>query len=258
MSFEESRLLSLWERGASRSNPERALLLMEACRPGAQDAELLNASIGARDACLLELRERLFGPRVRCLARCETCNEPLELEFDIADVRAPHAGSGDIHELVADEHRVRFRIPCNEDLIALSGTIAGDSSGAGAGAGAGAPEATERLLFLRCVDQAFWRDAPLAPESIPAHVLEAVASRMADIDAQADVVLSVACPACGRPGGQVFDIASFLWTELDAWSRDRLQQVHELALAYGWSEAEILAMSPARRRAYLELVERLQ
>ena len=32
-----------------------------------------------------------------------------------------------------------------------------------------------------------------------------------------------------------------------------LREVHTLAAAYGWSEAEILALSPARRRVYLEL-----
>ena len=33
-----------------------------------------------------------------------------------------------------------------------------------------------------------------------------------------------------------------------------LAEVHALAAAYGWTEAEVLALSAARRRAYLELV----
>jgi hypothetical protein len=33
-----------------------------------------------------------------------------------------------------------------------------------------------------------------------------------------------------------------------------LRDVHELASAYGWRESEILALSPQRRQAYLELV----
>jgi hypothetical protein len=32
--------------------------------------------------------------------------------------------------------------------------------------------------------------------------------------------------------------------------------VHSLASAYGWSEAEIVRMSPMRRQRYLELVSR--
>ena len=34
-----------------------------------------------------------------------------------------------------------------------------------------------------------------------------------------------------------------------------LHEVHRLASAYGWSEAQILALSPARRAQYLALVE---
>jgi hypothetical protein len=33
-----------------------------------------------------------------------------------------------------------------------------------------------------------------------------------------------------------------------------LREVHTLAWAYGWREADILAMSPARRQFYIELV----
>jgi hypothetical protein len=35
-----------------------------------------------------------------------------------------------------------------------------------------------------------------------------------------------------------------------------LGDVHELARAYGWSEPEVLALSPWRRAAYLALVRR--
>jgi hypothetical protein len=51
-----------------------------------------------------------------------------------------------------------------------------------------------------------------------------------------------------------FDIVSHLWTELDAWARRMLREVHALAATYGWSEAEILRMSATRRRAYLDLI----
>jgi hypothetical protein len=33
-----------------------------------------------------------------------------------------------------------------------------------------------------------------------------------------------------------------------------LLEVHQLARAYGWSERETLALTPRRRRRYLELV----
>ncbi|MFD0428254.1 hypothetical protein ACFQ60_09340 [Streptomyces zhihengii] len=69
----------------------------------------------------------------------------------------------------------------------------------------------------------------------------------------ADVTLSIACPECGEATPAELDITSYLWTELDTWARDLLLDVHLLASAYGWSEPEILALSPTRRRYYLEL-----
>jgi len=51
-----------------------------------------------------------------------------------------------------------------------------------------------------------------------------------------------------------FDILTYLWSEIEDWAQRLLLEVHTLALAYGWSERDILAMSPRRRRLYLEMV----
>ena len=47
---------------------------------------------------------------------------------------------------------------------------------------------------------------------------------------------------------------AFLWDEVDVRARRLLDEVHALAGAYGWSEQRILALSEARRRAYLDRV----
>jgi hypothetical protein len=52
----------------------------------------------------------------------------------------------------------------------------------------------------------------------------------------------------------MFDIGAFLWEEIAAQARRLLREVHTLARAYGWREADILVMSAARRQAYLEMV----
>jgi hypothetical protein len=61
----------------------------------------------------------------------------------------------------------------------------------------------------------------------------------------------LSCPVCSCAWSESFDIVSFFWSELAAWSSRMLDQVHRLASAYGWSEASILAMSPYRREVYL-------
>jgi hypothetical protein len=50
-----------------------------------------------------------------------------------------------------------------------------------------------------------------------------------------------------------FDIEEYFWVEVAARAMRILREIHILARAYGWREADILAMSTRRRQAYLEL-----
>jgi hypothetical protein len=54
----------------------------------------------------------------------------------------------------------------------------------------------------------------------------------------------------------MFDIVPYLWTEINAWAMRLLREIHSLATAYGWREADILAMSAVRRHWYLEMIGR--
>jgi hypothetical protein len=64
----------------------------------------------------------------------------------------------------------------------------------------------------------------------------------------------MSCPACQHEWLAMFDILSFFWTEIEAWAYRTLRQVHTLASAYGWREADVLAISAWRRQRYLEMV----
>ena len=50
-----------------------------------------------------------------------------------------------------------------------------------------------------------------------------------------------------------FDVAAFLWASVERWALLTLRDVHQLALAYGWGEGDVLALSPLRRQLYLEM-----
>ncbi len=52
----------------------------------------------------------------------------------------------------------------------------------------------------------------------------------------------------------MFDVVSFFWSEICVQAKRLLREVHTLARAYGWREADILNMSTARRQFYLEMV----
>ncbi|MDQ7775037.1 MAG: hypothetical protein Q4615_03560 [Paracoccus aminovorans] len=65
------------------------------------------------------------------------------------------------------------------------------------------------------------------------------------------LAFAMTCPDCGAALEQVFDPAGYFWAEIEALARRLLHEVALLARAFGWSEAEILALSPGRRALYL-------
>lgn len=237
-------LLHAWEKGRGRALTERALLLLSRACPDETREQLLALPIGRRDARLLRLREWTFGPRFVSLARCPACGERLELGFSAADVDAAADDAGLVPagaelDVAEDGWQVKFRLPTSADVAALS-----DGSDARA------------QLLERCVVDARRNGRSKPANRIPAHLLDAVVRRMGEADPQADVHTRLDCPACAHQWDAVFDIVSFFWTEIETWAHRTLRDVHVLASAYGWGEAEILALSPARRQLYLEMVLR--
>jgi hypothetical protein len=91
-------------------------------------------------------------------------------------------------------------------------------------------------------------DAPLADSTI-----DALGSAMAEHDPQSDVSLEARCPACEGALTVNFDVADYVWRRVATAGRELIFDVHQLAAAYGWSEAEILAIPAGRRHRYLEL-----
>lgn len=220
-------LLRVWEAGAHASPTLRAILLMGAALPLLPREALLDASIGHRDAWLLNLREALFGSRIECLTSCPGCGERVEIDFQAADIRTAHAEPH--HQCRVGE--ARFRLPTSADLLAIDGLR--DAA------------AAEQALLQRCR-----LDGAAGPDPL---VAEAAILAMSQADPQAEVLLDLACPACGHCSTALFDIVGHLWCELDHWAGAMLRKVHTLASRYGWSEDSILAMSGARRAAYLDL-----
>lgn len=239
-------LLALWEQGQDQPPLGRALMLLQATQPAVALDQLLNLSIGRRDDLLLSLYEWLFGDHLAGLLACPSCAERIELDFRIQEIRtlAQPVPLGEIEEegisLQVANYSMRFRVPNSADLVAIADLPA---------------HMDRRLaLFNRCILDATGEQGVLPPEELPAAVQAAIVGSMAQADPQADVQLALTCPACAHQWLATFDIVSFLWAELTAWAYTMLRTVHLLASAYGWREADILAMSPRRRQAYLDLL----
>jgi hypothetical protein len=247
-SLSAAELLNVWECGLAQSPVQRALSLLAAACADTPADTLRQLSIGQRDARLLTLRERAFGSHIVGVATCPGCSERLEMAFDVSEIRAAPAlpgGEAAIEEIetfafnVAD-YALRFRLPNSRDLSAIA-----DHADIAAG---------RRQLFERCVLSAQRDGADISAAELPGDLVAAVIARMAEADPQAEVQIALTCPVCMYQWQATFDILSYFWQEIGDWAQRILREVHTLASAYGWREADILALSPRRRQFYLEIV----
>jgi hypothetical protein len=233
-------LLNLWETCIRQPLAEVALRLLSAAYPDTSYEDLAQLSVGQRDALLLALREQLFGAQFVSIAKCPQCGERLQLTFTASDLHTTMMTGTDPLSLEAGPYAIRYRLPNSADLLVLTSC---DSV-----------ETGRRLLLTRCL-LSMQRDGVDQPiDAVPPEVSEAIALHMAQADPQANVQFDLNCPTCGHRWQAAFDVMMFLWNEIDRWARRLLFEIHRLARAYGWSEAEILSLSTTRRQAYLNLI----
>ncbi len=235
----DQEIMELWERGQRLSPVDRALAILASGERDLGIDDLARLSVGQRDARLLRLRARTFGSRVTGLADCPDCSERLDIAFFTDDLLGTESFEREI--TVSDgDYYARARPPNSLDLLdVLQDEWSGDIA--------------QRLLSM-CVLEAKHCGAALAAGSLPSHVTDAIERRIAEADPNADIRLALECPQCGNRWQKPFDIVSFFWSEIHTRALRLLHEVHRLAFAYGWSEADILKLGPWRHRAYLEIL----
>jgi hypothetical protein len=153
------------------------------------------------------------------------CDEELEVPLPLG-VLAEAASEAEAHEPAVGPFSLRR--PTGDDLWRWRGSPPSDAELAVALGGA-------------------------APPELAAAVEEALAAA----DPLVDTRVASACPACG----EVLELAVDLEAELLAVARSEqerlVRDVAALAGAFGWSEREILALPPVRRRRYLAILEQV-
>jgi hypothetical protein len=262
------RLLAAWEDGARCHEVYRPLALLAAALRGTGQGEepaalaaLAALPVAERDLLLVRLREATFGPELEVFGRCTACGMPLEFTLRADEVAKglEAAAAEACVEWTESGRRYRIRPATTDDLAA---TLTAPDA-----------DAAETLLLARCLeaedvavdgaegdvkaggtDDAAAEDrdngaVPGPASSFPASVV----SRFAELHAAAEVGCAVDCPACATRQVLDLDIGRFLWREVTVAARRLLAEVHLLACTYGWAEQDILALSPARRAAYVEL-----
>jgi hypothetical protein len=222
--------LDLWEHGSRLHPLDRGLLLLRAAFPEMPSEAVADWPLGRLHSALAELQCACFGRNLQGQISCPECAERLEFQMDAQALLANERDS--VSSVTVGDHS--FRLPTTRDLARAS------------------REPDARSAAIQIVescrmdpgDAADWREEDL----------DEIGERLSVADPLAEIRLTFHCAKCGHQWQENLDIAAFLWTEIETRSKGLLMEVHALATAYGWSEADTLSLSEARRAAYLEMV----
>jgi hypothetical protein len=232
-------LLGLWERAAAAMQAERSDVLLAAC------CETPILSLGSRNATLVALRGRLFGNTQPLRCNCIACGAVAEFTVDCTALEhalLPVSGSGELQRLEAGGYRIEFRLPDIADVRRAAQECRNVEEFVGD-------------LLACCVVRCEREDGMhSAPQDLPAPIAAALSRRMEEVEPGASVSFDLTCPECAAHWTAPMDVGEVLWAELQSRAERILLEVDALARAYGWTEPEVLALSPTRRAAYLQLV----
>ncbi|GAA1857198.1 hypothetical protein [Myceligenerans crystallogenes] len=222
--------LALWEALGTTPPPAggAVVLLARGAAPDLATACDLPLAVAAQ-AALAELRERT-GPTLATVLDCAGCGDVLDVALALDALAAPAATPAEARVPAAGGDVV-VRTPTTTDVLAA---LESDDPGT--------------HLRERCEQ---W--PPGADRADRAGLADRVADAAEALAGAAAARARVTCPGCGRETVADVDVVRLLAERVTEQASALLADVAELAGAFGWSEDEILAMSPWRRRAYLGL-----
>lgn len=232
----DTQILALWEAGRDCHPIDRGLRALAVAMPG---VDIASRPVGWRTLSLLRLRGATFGPRLAACADCPDCGAAMAFDVDLATLldalpAPPERASA---EPMFDAHGAAWRLPSSRDQARAA--MAADSGAA-----------------LAALLRACRQDAPDDAALPQGAALDDIEARMEALDPAANIELSLRCADCARAWTVALDADACVWDDIGLRARGLLLDVHRLARAYGWTEPQVLALGPARRAAYLELVDR--
>jgi hypothetical protein len=214
--------------------PALVTALLAACATPPDGTHWCRRPVGERIGALLGLLRESDGRDSIALAlRCTACDAPLEFELPHAALSGLSAAADPIEVPRAGCEPLTLRVPTGDDLRAWR----------------------ERRPATRAqAVQAMLASLRVAGEPRPGDDALA-ADALAGADPLVAFSAACTCPGCGNTMEQEIDLEGLALMRLASRQRALLCEVHALASRYGWTEHEILALTPARRAKYLALIE---
>ncbi|MER5384420.1 hypothetical protein ABT040_29855 [Streptomyces sp. NPDC002688] len=233
---EPELLLEAWDQASVAPVAGRGAVLVQLAGLCPDLDSALDLEVGECAALAALAHARAFGREVAGVITCSSCAELLS-----AQVSLPTA-----HELVAaaatrPQQAVvagfTVRAPTMRDLLAA----------------AESPDRACAVLLSRCVRRS--DGSPVDPAELTAQEQSLLDEAAEAITDDTLPMLGMRCPACDYQVRAALDIAAVLWDRIDITAPALMEEVAVLAQAFGWSEADLLAMPAARRAAYLAKVD---
>lgn len=240
MRADAQQVLEIMDEACALPAALRPLVLLSLLDPQSDWRSRTGWTLGAINRGLADCHRRWLGrPDVAWNTDCPHCGATLALTLPLQAFPEEPSSAADCELLIGPLH-ARLRPPRVSDLIEAgrSGSLHGARIG----------------LLEACVDSLLIEGRPAVITELSDELIEAVGERLLALDSFAELRVDSVCPACGLACRCELDLGQTLWTELRSRASNLIDDVHRLARAYGWSEAEILTLSDTRRARYLERV----
>jgi hypothetical protein len=243
-----SEMLDAWDRGYAQKSVARGAVLLGSW-PGAP-GEIGSLTAGEMNRQLLRFYRWAFGAvELQAVAECPQCHSQLETSMAISDVASWLVSEG------APETREAYRLDADGFEIVLRQVTIDDLAVA---ARCRDVAQARRILLDRCVVAARREGQSISARELTQAASRSVSDFLGELDPAGDPRVGLKCVDCGHEFGLGLDLAEHFWLNLEA-AADRLcNEVAALSKGFGWSESDVLAMSPHRRRFYLNLLDEVE
>lgn len=195
----------------------------------------LNRRIQALLSVVIATQGKALDIQVPC-AQPE-CGELFELPLDLNLFQQPETDTP--IEYHVDNAALQLRLPNGFDQLKWMGLV---------NAQAFVTMASDLIVSVE-------GKRPEAGWSVDSDWLESLGERLEEYDRLTALQLQTRCPLCDVAMKVDFDLEHYLLELLLHKQIRVLRDIHHLASVYHWTETEIMALTPQRRRSYLALID---
>ena len=225
-----SMLFDHWPIGSGAAHGRLTALLRAL---GAGGAALAADTLGARNRRLIALHDMWVGGAIEAQVACAACATMNSFAVPKDAMRALPPAQDALVTVAHGGRELAYRVPTMADIEAVGNA------------------ADVRLAML---DRCAAGPVRIAAADLDAPALDAIETAFDRADPLASIVVESVCSECGAALAASVDLAAFVAADLDRLHAMLLRDVDTIASAYGWREAEILALPADRRARYIAMI----